>query len=203
MPTKYYWTCLWPGLSELWWRGRFSGLSPAITFAVILNVLLILRFLYPNWLPSAMVSIATWAGIGIWLYLVYQAVRELPAIVVPRSVSDQPDRYADACQAYLRGDWGTAEPMLLKMLAIEPRDPPSLLLLSGVYRHTERTESADMLISELRRLEIADAWHLEIQAEVSRIQRDLRGKHSDDEEPSMPIEPSERSTGDSADLTAA
>ena len=30
MEARYYVTCLWPGLAELWWRGRLSGLPAAV-----------------------------------------------------------------------------------------------------------------------------------------------------------------------------
>ncbi|TWT94591.1 hypothetical protein [Stieleria varia] len=171
MPARYYLTCLWPGLSEIWWRGRISALTTAVLFALALNTLLFLRFLYPDWLSSYLVRFAFWVGIAAWIFCVQKSVRELPELLAPRSVSEEPDRYSEACAAFLRGDWKAAEPLLLGMLAIEPRDPPSLLLLSGVYRHTDRVESARLLISELQRLEIADAWTLEIDAEVSRIER--------------------------------
>ena len=173
MPAKYYWTCLWPGLSELWWRGRLSGLSPALTFAVVLNTLLVLRFLYPHWVSGILVRLACWIAVAAWIFMVQKSIRQLPELLAPRSVSEEPDRYLEAAQAYLQGDWPAAEPLLLGMLAIEPRDPPSLLLLSGIYRHTNRADSAQLLMEELRRLEIADGWVLEIEAEVGRIEREL------------------------------
>jgi hypothetical protein len=46
-----------------------------------------------------------------------------------------------------------------------------LLLLTGVYRHTGRLEAAELLLRELSRLEVADAWLLEIQAESQRLRR--------------------------------
>lgn len=196
MPARYYLTCLWPGLSELWWRGRLSGLSSAITFAVVLNTLLILRFIYPQWLAGFLVSLATWIAIAAWIFFIQRNIRELPELLAPRSVSEEPDRFAEASQAYLRGQWSDAEPLLLGMLAIEPRDPPSLLLLSGVYRHTDRLESARLLMDELCRLEIADGWTLEIDAEVSRIERDFGENLEGETEP-------EAVDDDAADLTAA
>ena len=34
MEAKYYATCLWPGLPELWWRGRLNALTSAIGFGL-------------------------------------------------------------------------------------------------------------------------------------------------------------------------
>ena len=166
---RHYLTCLWPGLSELWWRGRLSALPAAIIFAVALNLLLVFRFMYPEWLSGILVRMAVWIGMIAWVFFVIRNVRELPALLVPREISEEPDRFAEAQLSYLNADWAEAETILLQVLAIEPRDPPALLLLSGVYRHTERAENAQLLMSELSRLEVGDTWSLEIAAEMVRI----------------------------------
>ena len=172
MDYRNYLTCLWPGLSELWWRGRLSALPLAIGFAIGLNSLLLLNYIYPTWLDPMLVRSAWWVGMAIWICWTIKSVRELPALLHPREVADQPDRFVEAQAAYLRADWDTAEPLLLGILAIEPRDPPALLLLSGVYRHTERRSSAAALVAEMRRLEVTDDWRIEIDAEASRVARD-------------------------------
>ena len=196
METRHYLTCLWPGLPELWWRGRLSALPPALAFAMGLNLLLVMRFIYPQWLSGTLVSLACWVAIGSWVFCVIRSVRDLPMIIAPRSISDQPDHFKEAQHAYLRAKWFSCEELLLGVLAIEPRDPPALLLLSGVYRHTERTEQAKVLIAELSRLEIADQWWLEIEAESHRIERDLDDEHETEESSGEQENPA-------ADLTAA
>lgn len=173
MDHRTYLTCLWPGLSELWWRGRLSALPLAIGFAIGLNSLLVLRFLLPTWLNPVLVRVAWWIGLAVWIYWTVKSVRELPSLLDPRSAEDQPDRFSEAHAAYLRGQWEQAESLLIGMLSIEPRDPPALLLLSGVYRHTARLEHAVSLLQEIRRLEVADPWQIEIDAEASRLQRQL------------------------------
>ncbi|MCG8648799.1 MAG: tetratricopeptide repeat protein [Pirellulales bacterium] len=173
MEARYYLTCLWPGLPELWWRGQLSALPTAIAFALALNLMLVARYLYPEWMSSGLVALAFWVGIATWLFLVVRRVRELPQLLAPRQVSDQPDQFDVAQVAYLRGDWGEAETRLNQVLAIEQRDPPALLLLTGVYRHTGRLEQAEMLLAEIRRLEVADPWWLEVDLEARRLDRAL------------------------------
>ena len=197
MQTRHYLTCLWPGLPELWWRGRLSALPPAIAFGLGLNLLLVMRFIYPDWLSGVLVQLACWVAVGSWIFYIVRSVRELPLIIAPRTVSEEPDRFPEAQNLYLAGDWATAEKLLLDVLAIEPRDPPTLLLLSGVYRHTKRIHEAELLIQELRRLEIADAWWLEIQAEQQRIDRLLAAEAESAEESNADEEKP------AADLTAA
>ncbi|NND95857.1 MAG: hypothetical protein HKN47_00845 [Pirellulaceae bacterium] len=198
--SRHYVTCLWPGLTELWWRGRLSGLPSAIVFAVALNLLLVTRFLYPQWVSGFLVHAALWIGLGAWVFFVIRSVRELPLLLAPRTVSEQPDQFDDAQEAYLQADWDQAERLLMGVLAIEPRDPPALLLLSGVYRHTERAESAKMVVTELKRLEIGDSWSLEIQAEMSRIDRELEHLAATEQESTSS---GQKSVQSAADLTAA
>lgn len=142
----------------------------AIAFAVALNLLLIARYLYPDWLAGGLVSMATWIGVLAWIFYVVHASRELPTLIAPRLASDQPDRFPDSQVAYLRGDWAEAEQLLIDVLAIEPRDPPALLLLTGVYRHTGRLDAATTLLKEISHLEMADTWLIEREAEARRIQ---------------------------------
>ena len=171
MSAKYYLTCLWPGLAELWWRGRLSAIPTALAFGAALNLMLVMQFLYPEWLTSGLVWLGCWVGVAIWIFFVVRAVRELPALIAPRTVSDEPDRFPAARDACLRGNWTEAEGLLSDLLAIEPRDPPALLLLCGVYRSTGRLDAASQLIEEIRRLEVADAWWLEIATEEQRVER--------------------------------
>lgn len=204
--TRHYLTCLWPGLSELWWRGRLSALPAAIVFAVAINLLLVVRFLYPGWLSGWLVMLACWVGAAAWVFYVIRSVKELPKMLAPREVSDKPDHFQDAQFAYLRGEWEESEQLLMEVLAIEPRDPPALLLLSSVYRHTERSDMGHLLLRELSRLEIGDTWALEIEAEMTRIERDQDSSDDDeteDSEEESNQDKTEKHGESTADLTAA
>lgn len=169
MEARYYLTCLWPGMTELWWRGRLSALPAAVAFALALNLLLVTRYIYPEWMASSLVSMAFWVGVLAWVSFVVRSIRELPTLLAPRTVSEKPDRFAEAQVAYLQREWAEAETLLVEVLAIEPRDPPALLLLTGVYRHTGRLNSADILLREIATLEVADTWFVEVDAEARRL----------------------------------
>ena len=171
MDAKYYATGFWPGLAELWWRGRLSALPAAIAFTLIVNLILVARYLYPGWIHSGLVSLAFWGGIVALFFYIIRTARELPSLINPRETSEEPDQFPQARIAYLSGQWEEAEGLLTDVLAIEPRDPPALLLLTGVYRHTGRLEAAELLLREISRLEVADAWLLEIQTESQRLRR--------------------------------
>ncbi len=173
MDSRLYLTCLWPGLPQLWWRGRLSALPSAIAFAIALNLLLVARFIYPEWLTYSFVRVLSWLGLVSWCVCTFKNIRELPTILHPRKVSKAPDRFPEARIAYLRTDWVRAEALLQECLAIEERDPPALLMLAAVYRQTSRFESCRVCIEKLRMTEVADRWWLEVDAEERRLQRDL------------------------------
>jgi hypothetical protein len=179
MNNRLYWTCLWPGLPELWWRGRLAALPTAIAFALAFNGLLIARFVYPEWLTFGWVRVAGWVGVIAWFYCTLKNVRALPGLIHPRRVSDKPDRFADAHFAFLRSDWPRAEILLKDCLAIEERDPPTLLLLASVYRHKGQMELARACIDTLRITEAADRWWLEVDAEEKRWLRDQEYRLAD------------------------
>jgi hypothetical protein len=129
--------------------------------------------------------LACWIVAAAWVVLTVRSIRELPLLLSPRQVSDQPDRFAEAQLAYLTGNYALAEEALTAGLSIEPRDPPALLLLAAVLRHTGRLNAADALLTEIPKLEAAAAWNLEWESERARLERDLdsRGELQDAEEP--------------------
>ena len=170
-PKACYLTCLWPGLPELWFRGRLASLPLALAAAAALNLVLIFRYVFPEVVPTPLVSMAFWIGMLLWGLCTLQSIRELPKLLVPAQISEQPDRFAEAQTAFLRGQWDAAERLLHEVLAIESRDPPALLMLCSVYRHTGRLEHAAGLLGETQRLEACDAWHTEIDTEWLRLER--------------------------------
>lgn len=176
MEAKYYLTCLWPGLPELWWRGRLNALPAAIGFGLALNLLLITRYIYPQWIAGSLVSLAVWTGLVAWIFYVVRSIKELPQLIAPRLASDEPDRFPEARNAFLAGHWTEAERLLTEVLAIEPRDPPSLLFLTAVYRQTGRLDASEILLSEIDRLEVADPWSLELVAERRRLERAIEAR---------------------------
>jgi thioredoxin-like negative regulator of GroEL len=175
-----------------------SGLPAAIAFAVALNLLMVTRFLFPQWMASGLVSMAFWTGVLAWGFYVARSFRELPLLIAPRTISDQPDRFPEARTAYLQGNWTEAERLLTGVLAIEPRDPPALLLLTGVYRHTERLEAAEVLLQEIAKLEVTDTWLIEVEAEALRLKRAIEASHKASRKPQ---ENQEKTAASAADLT--
>ena len=101
MEAKYYATCFWPGLAELWWRGRLSALPAAFAFTLVVNLILVARYLYPGWIHGGLVSLAFWGGLITLFFYIIRTARELPTLINPRETSQEPDRFPDARIAYL------------------------------------------------------------------------------------------------------
>jgi hypothetical protein len=171
MDASRYAVCLWPGLPELWYRGRWSGLPPAVMFAVSLNFLIIARFIYPEWLVPGLVRVACWVGFGVWVMLMVRAAGRLPSLLYPRTASQAPDAFPEARKHFLRNEWNEAEAVLSSCLEIDSRDCQSLLLLASVYRHTGRLDAAERTLDLLGRLETGDPWWLECAAERAKLSR--------------------------------
>ena len=168
MSGKMYATCVWPGLTDLWWRGRLSALPYALAFGFVLNLYLVAQFVYPEWLPKSVNQLIFWVGLPIWLLFIFRDIKLLPSTVDDEQPLSTADLFNDALAHTLRNQYAEAEGVLTDMLAIEPRDPPALLLLAGLYRTTNRYDAAKLLLREMQRLEVADRWWLEIQAEERR-----------------------------------
>lgn len=173
---------MWPGLPELWFRGKWSGLPAAITFAIVLNVLLVARFIYPQWLEPLMVRLVFWAFVAIWVGLFIKAIRGLPQMLAPRMTSKTEDRYDEARTQYLKARWYEAEALLAECLETDPRDAPAMLLLASVYRKTDRFSAAQQTLQCMGSLETGDGWWLEREAEERRLrlsQEELNDKAED------------------------
>jgi len=163
-------TCLWPGLPELWVRGNWRGLGPAVVFTVWLNAALIARFCYSDWIDPWALRAVGMCLAGWWLVASYRALRSWPKWTqpLPRAAAAT-DPYRDAQAAYLRGQWLECEQHLRRCLATDPRDAPALLLLSSVYRRIGRLYAARQTLDRLSQLEAGDPWWLEVRRERARL----------------------------------
>lgn len=171
MDATRYLVCLWPGLPELWYRGRWAGFPAALMFAGCLNFLIVARFMYPEWLSPSLIRVACWIGVVVWFMLVARSVSGLAALLHPRAVVEEPDQFPVAQRHYLAGQLEESEAALATCLELDSRDCQAHLMLASVYRLTGRYEAAKRTLETLKRLETADHWWLECAAEQRRLER--------------------------------
>ena len=191
---------LWPGLPHLWIAGSWAGLILALSFTVLLNLVLVTTLVWTDWLP-ARVQLACAALLGvIWLAAVIETRFELRRIAASRQQSgdcadsgvdgtleaDQEEGipadelFRQAQAAYLRGDWLAAERSLLDLLRLDRRDIEGQLLLATLWRHSGRFDEAVGQLDRLQRLEDAAAWQFEINREREFIAVARGGEGSGD-----------------------
>lgn len=182
MPVRAYLVCLWPGLPQLWYRGVWQGLVPAILFALFLNLLLVARLVYPQWLSPVAVRVGCWLLVGLWLATSVRAIRSLPRLLAPRLVEGVKDVFPDAQENFLAGRWFEAERLLRECLEIDSRDASAWLQLAAVYRITGRLEESQEAIERLRSLETGSAWWMEIAAEEQRLRAAVESREEAQEE---------------------
>ena len=177
---RLHWSAyLWPGLPQVWLRGSWVGLTLAVGFTAIANVLLAATLVWDEWLPARGRWIAL-AGLGViwvvawidgraeWRRLLAQWTEDEAGTADMRDPrSDQLFRQAQT--AYLVGDWVSAEKTLLELLRQDARDAESRLLLATLWRHEGRIEAASSELDRLECLETAAPWAFEIAAERERI----------------------------------
>ncbi|MEX2168270.1 MAG: hypothetical protein WD851_03090 [Pirellulales bacterium] len=191
---------LWPGLPHLWIAGSWAGLILALSFTVLLNLVLVTTLVWTDWLPPR-VQLACAALLGvIWLAAVIETRFELRRIAASRQQSadcadsgvdgtleaDQAEGipadelFRQAQAAYLSGDWLAAERTLRDLLRLDRRDIEGQLLLATLWRHSGRLDEAVGQLDRLQRLEDAAPWQFEINREREFIAVARGGEGSGD-----------------------
>jgi tetratricopeptide (TPR) repeat protein len=169
---------LWPGLAPLWTRGSWVGLTVAVGFTALVNLLAATTFVWNEWLSSNV----RWSALGtlavVWLLAWVEGRADWRRLVAELSDSEdsaldpaeQSDRlFCEAQAAYLTGDWVSAEQTLLKLLKHDPRDAEARLMLATLWRHEGRRDDALEQLDRLALLETAAPWQHEIAQERERI----------------------------------
>lgn len=176
---KLHWTMhLWPGLPQLWTRGSWVGLTLAVGFTALANVLAVATFVWNEWLASNIRGAALVTLAVVWLLAWIEGRADWRRLLAELSAGDgavadpaeQSDRwFREAQGAYLAGDWVSAEQTLLRLLKQDPRDAEARLMLATLWRHEGRPDAAAEELDRMERLETGAAWKYEIAWERERI----------------------------------
>lgn len=168
--------CGWPGLPNLWYRGKVSSLAFAALFALLLNIALISTFIWPRLLGEFFPVISWTSLILIWTISLGVAFRTFPQwsqidkIAGPDDVLQSDPLFFQAQKEYLKGDWDKTEKILRKCLEIWPRDIEARLLLATLLRHTRRLYEACEELDNLLKIDESINWINEIRSEQKLIQ---------------------------------
>ncbi len=158
MPWAMY---LWPGLPYVWSCGSWAGLAMAIGAAAILNVLLLITCGWTELIGSSL-RISLWVAMGVaWVGAAIWSATRSPTGAAER----ESDRFAEAVDHYLRGDYYQTEQILEGLLRRNIRDVDARLMLATMWRRTGRPDEATHQLDVLARWEGAGKWELEIRKE--------------------------------------
>lgn len=164
-------TCLWPGLPRLWWRGDWRALLTAIGFAAALNFGLVTSFLWPRSLPSSVEGVG-WVVIAVfWLASAWQGRKYLPEPNGNARNCENQDLFIRAQEEYLRGHWYEAETLCRQLLQQSETDLETRLMLATLCRRTGRIQEAALELAKLERMDGAEEWALETARERKLLER--------------------------------
>jgi hypothetical protein len=155
---------LWPGLPQLADRGSWTALAIALGAAGLLWATLLSSFVWTDLIIRQLRIIGWvllgvgWCGaacLGAWWQRQQQAVASDP----------EQERFDDALDCYLKGNWIEAERLLGRLLRRDDHDVDARLMLATLLRHTRRFDEATRQLNCLVCLEGAEKWAWEIRRE--------------------------------------
>lgn len=159
---------LWPGLSDLWWRGSRAGMTLAVIFGMLANLVVAATWVWPELLGVGLARLF-WAGLAVaWVGLMFVSFRV--AIQTSEALpSEEMDIFGVAQGEYLKGNWLAAEVLARRLLEARPSDAEAALLLTSTLRRAGRTDEARATLEEMERWDRAATWSHEIAVEKERI----------------------------------
>ena len=183
-------TCLWPGLPRLWWRGDWRALLTAIGFAAALNFGLVTSLLWPQSLPAAVEGVG-WVVMSVfWLASVWQGRRYLPERQKDTPNRENQDLFARAQAEYLKGHWYEAETLCRELLKQSEIDIETRLMLATLCRRTGRIQDAREELTKLERMDGSEKWALETARERKLLERAEMEMTESDQTDEHTLEPS-------------
>ncbi len=172
---------LWPGLPHLWVRGSLAGLTLALAFSVLLNVLVLATLVWPAWLESRLKFACAMTALGLWIAALWETRGELRRLaaerdaladgdaVVPETNQPNDQLLQQAQNSYLKGDWVDAERSLRTAIRRDRDDFEARFWLVSVLRSSGRARQAERLLRRVERLDAAVGWRHEVEDERQRL----------------------------------
>lgn len=178
--TLPWWAFLWPGLPHLWLRGSLAGMTLAVAFSVLLNVLVLATLVWPAWLESRLKVACGVCVAALWVAALVDTRGELRRLADERETSEtgdapptnENDRRLRAAQtAYLQGELTAALRGLRQAVRADRRDIECRIWYAMTLRRSGRLSSARRQLGRLERLDDAAPWRDEIDRERAAIER--------------------------------
>jgi uncharacterized protein HemY len=180
MPWAVY---LWPGLPQLADRGSWAALFVALGATMLLVAALVSTFVWTDLIVREL-RIICWVLIGLSWSMSAGLSAWWNRRQETRRADPQRERFDQALESYLEGNWIEAERRLGGLLRRDGRDVDARLMLATLLRHTKRFDEATREINYLVRQEGAPKWALEIRREGELLtEARRRASPTDNNEP--------------------
>lgn len=164
---------LWPGLPQIWSGQEVLGLILAASFASILNLAVVARFIWTeSFAPGCDILFATLCGchwvasLGYTLWWVWLCHPERHRAEIDRL-------YREGTEAYLQGRWHEARRRFERILSMDEMDADALMQLGTLYVRIEQPAQARRAFRLCLELEGGAKWRWEIQRALARMEDGL------------------------------
>lgn len=161
-----WWLALWPGLAPLWIEGAWSGLGLAVSFAALVNLVLVTTVVYGELVTPPVRGVAWVAVTGFWVASMLAALRWRGR---RRPGRQEQDLFPRGLSEYLQGNWLETEMICQRLLERDPADAEACLLLASAQRRSGRLAAAQQTLLGLARQPQAARWLPEIQHELAQL----------------------------------
>jgi hypothetical protein len=165
-------TYLWPGLPQICRDGRWSALLVAVGFAALLNFAVMGSLLWSELFAGGVRNSLWMAVVVIWGGSAVLSCRRDFRCPSPSESNPAQERFAEALDRYLQGDWFESERALRRLLVGNPRDLDAGLMLATLLRRTGRPGEAERQLDRLERFDGSQKWELEIRRERELLRAD-------------------------------
>ena len=172
---------LWPGFSGIIRYGLWSQLAIALLFGALCQGVLVLTFLWCDFL-SPFIKNMLYAGLFFsWVALNIVASVRLKKYEKMRRSDREGEAFLEAQTHYLKGNWFETECCLKAILKKNPYDSEALLFMATLYRHVKRFSDAKRMLAMLEKLDSSYRWQYEIALEKKYLKEESKEeKHAFD-----------------------
>src|SRR5262249_7386743 len=166
---------LWPGFFRAWVLARWEGLVLAVALAAEMNSALVATLAWDSNTNSRLPAVATTAWVlvlGLWTLGIAWLRRDWSQLRTRTNGAEDHEHeelFREALRLYLKGHWLEAEAIAKRLIARQPLDVESRLLLSSVLRRTRKWREARKTLIDLREDAAAGRWLLEIEMDIRQI----------------------------------
>jgi len=159
----------WPGMPQIWSGQDFLGLLLGIGFALVLNLALLARSVWTEWLTTGWSELLVILTVGYWLACFGYTLWWVWLCHPERHRAEIDRLFREATEFYLQGLWNDARKRYERILTIDETDADALMQLGTLYIRVDQPMLARRAFRRCLELEGGSKWRWEIEQTLGRI----------------------------------